>query len=174
LDRFADCIAKGRLKKTEVDLSRVATELRAALNELDRARARFRGGVWDEVTTQSYFAIYRAARAALLFHGYVDTNFYGLCIGVEHLLIEPGYLPAEAAVQVRDAKNLKDVVYNGGRSSRLESGQMLQRALAFTRIVLEVLALPEFESASRGLTLPETRERPGPARRPRGDDPSTQ
>lgn len=172
MDRFADCIAKGRLKPVDSDLKRVADEVRSALGELERARGRYRGGVWDEATTQAYFALYRAAHAALLSKGYRDTNLYGLGIGLLHLF--PDDINKADIDRLRDAKAVKDGVYASGRSSRQEAAQLLGWAQPFLRRVLALLALPDFDPAVIEASLPDTRERPRPARRDSGEDVSPQ
>ncbi|MFH1143799.1 MAG: hypothetical protein V1774_04575 [Candidatus Eisenbacteria bacterium] len=172
MDRFADCIAKGRLKKIEPDPEKVAGELRSAVGELERSRARFRGGIWDEATTLAYFALYRASRAALLSKGFMDTNLYGLCTGLEQLLIAPGELPSEVVVQLREGKSIKDSVYSGGRSSRSEAQQMLGWALPVVRRVLTLLSLPDLDPSKVDPELPEPRVRPHGDRRPPEEDPS--
>lgn len=172
VDRFADCIAKGRLKQIDADAQRIAAEVRSALGELERARGRYRGGIWDEATTQAYFALYRAAHAALLFKGYHDTNLYGLGIGLRQLY--PDDITAEDIDRLRDAKAVKDAVYASGRSTRQESTQLLSWALPFVRRVLTLLALPEFDPAAVETALPEAREHPRPGRRGFGEEPSPQ
>ena len=160
MDPFEDCLAKGRLKKTEPDPAKTAQELRASLDELERARLRFAGGNWAEASTQGYFAIYRAARGALLFRGYRDTNLYGLCAGLKRLYADTEEIPAETIDILRDAKDIKDVIYEGGSSSRHESRQVLLAAQLFVHRVLKALALPEFLPESVEFTLPDVNERP--------------
>jgi len=155
LDRFDDCLAKGRLKKTQPDLSLVAAEIRLALKELERARSRYANGNWGDVTTQSYFALYHAARAGLLSRGYVDTNFYGLCAGVERLYVGPGHLPASVLNDLREAKSRKDLVYHGSNSSATESRQAMEWAQDFARRMLSALSLDGFD--------PSEIDRPSPA-----------
>ena len=110
---FDDCVAKGRLKAMEPDAERVATELQTALGELERARACFVSGNWDETITQAYFSMYRCARAAINARGYRDTNVYGLGVGLQHLFLEPEELPLAFLKQLREAKDYKDAVYGG-------------------------------------------------------------
>lgn len=159
MDPFEDCLAKGRLKKIESNPEKVAEELRASLEELGRARLRFAGGNWAEAATQGYFAIYRAARGALFLRGYRDSNLYGLCAGLKRLYADTEEIPAETIDILREAKDIKDVIYEGGRSSRHESRQVLLAAQIFVKRVLTALALPEFSPELVEFTLPDADDR---------------
>jgi uncharacterized protein (UPF0332 family) len=159
VDRFDDCLAKGRLKKIESEPEKAAQELRSSIEELERSRVRYGGGNWADASTQGYFAIYRAARAALYSRGYRDTNLYGLCAGLQRLFVDTEEMPAESIDMLKDAKEIKDVIYEGGRSSRHESRQVLLAAQLFVKRVLKALALPDFDPESVEITLPEVSER---------------
>lgn len=150
----------GRLKKIEPDPAKTGQELRASLEELERARVRFAGGNWAEAATQGYFAIYRAARGALFFRGYRDTNLYGLCAGLRRLYADTEEIPLETIDILRNAKDIKDVIYDGGRSSRHESRQVLLAAQLFVKRILSALALPEFPPEGADFALPDMHERP--------------
>lgn len=160
MDPFEDCLAKGRLKKVEPDPEKAGQEVRVSLDELERARLRFAGGNWADASIQGYFAIYRAARGALLLRGYRDTNLYGLCAGLKRLYADTEEIPAETIDILREAKDIKDVIYEGGRSSRHESRQVLLAAQLFVKRVLKALALPGLDPASAEFTLPDADERP--------------
>jgi len=121
VDVFEDCLAKGRLKPLEVDVEKIAKELATARDELTRGRACYVGGNWAEASTQAYFALYRSARAALNSQGYRDTNLYGLCVGLRRLFVETGKFEKEVVDQIREAKDIKDLVYESGRSSRRDA-----------------------------------------------------
>jgi uncharacterized protein (UPF0332 family) len=158
VDPFEDCLAKGRLKKAEIQPEKVAEELRVAMDELARSRSRYAGGNWAEAATQGYFAIYRAARGAILARGYRDTNLYGLCAGLQRLFVDTEEMPRECVDVLRDAKEIKDVIYEGGRSSRREARQVLIAAQLFLKRVLAALALPGFPPETVDTTVPEVNE----------------
>jgi uncharacterized protein (UPF0332 family) len=164
VDPFEDCLAKGRLKKIDVDVERVAAELETAREELTRARACYVGGNWGEAATQAYFALFRTARAAVNSQGYRDTNLYGLLAGVRKLYVESGKLPSKFIDAIRDAKDIKDVIYEGGRANRRDARQVLSWALAFVKSVLGLLALPGYDAESIDTALPEPADRGGPRR----------
>jgi len=146
LNRFEDCLKKGRLKRVEASAETVAGELRTALQELERSRVRYANGAWSESLMQGYFAAYRAARAALLASGYRDTNLFGLCAGLEHTLVEPGRLPGDEIRRLCDAKDRKDIVYEGdARASAAEADEILRWSSGFVRRMIEILALPGFD-----------------------------
>jgi uncharacterized protein (UPF0332 family) len=159
VDPFEDCLAKGRLKKIENNPEKAIEELREALQELSRSRSRYGGGNWAEATTQGYFAIYRGGRAALFYRGFRDTNLYGLCAGLQRLFVDTGEVPAETVEIIRDAKDVKDVIYEGGRSSRQEARQMVLAAQIFLKRILTALALEGFEPDSVDVVLPDVEER---------------
>lgn len=172
MDPFEDCLTKGRLKKIEVDVERVAAELETARDELTRARSCYVGGNWGEAATQAYFALFRTARAAINSQGYRDTNLYGLLAGVRKLFVETEKLPAKFIDSIRDAKDIKDVIYEGGRATRGDARQVLGWALGFVKAVLGLLALPGFDAESIDSALPEPQQRGDRGRSPReGDDP---
>jgi hypothetical protein len=97
----------------------------------------------------------RCARAAVNARGYKDTNLYGLQIALEHLFIEPGELDKAITKQIRDAKDVKDAVYSGRRSSPYESKQMLMWAQKFAKFVFGRLALPGFDGEQIPIDIPE-------------------
>ncbi len=176
MDPFEDCVAKGRLKPIEPDAERVATELNRALEELERARACYVSGNWDETAMQAYFSMYRCARAAINARGYRDTNLYGLCVGLERLFLEKEDLPAEIVKQLREAKDIKDAVYNGHRATPHHARNLLLWCQRFAKIIFTRIRLPGFEDVVIETELPQppdpSRDRPGrdPGRSTFGED----
>ncbi len=176
MNPFDDCVAKGRLKKVEPDIERVARELATAQDELQRARTSFAANRWDETVTQSYFAMSRCARAAINARGYRDTNLYGLCVGLQALFVDKGDLPENTVKQIREAKDLKDLVYAGGRVSPDKARRALAWLLVLAKAIFTQLALPGFDGDAIETTLPAPPD-PGrtappswgqPSSRPRG------
>jgi uncharacterized protein (UPF0332 family) len=155
MDVFQDCLTKGRIKQIEPDVNLAAKELDTAREELQRARAGYVAGRWDESVTQGYFALHRCARAAIASRGYKDTNLYGLLIALEHLFIEPGLLPPATIKQIRQAKDIKDSVYDSRRATFYEARQVLQWALEMAKAIFTRLALPGFDGTEIDTTLPE-------------------
>lgn len=163
MDRFEDCLKKGRLKRVESTPDLVADAIRKALAELERGRSRHANAAWDDALMQGFFAAYRAAQAALRARGYRDTNMYGLCIGLEHLFVEPGLLDATSVERLREAKDQKDLVYEGGlRATPQEAHDVVLWAAALVRRILEILAIPEFDPAKVEVALPPPRPRKSP------------
>jgi len=152
---FQDCLTKGRIKEIEPDVNLAAKELDTAREELQRARAGFAAGRWDETVTQGYFALHRCARAAIASRGYKDTNLYGLLIALEHLFIEPGLLPPMTTRQIRQAKDIKDSVYDSRRATFYEARQVLQWSQDTAKAIFARLALPGFDASMIDATLPE-------------------
>jgi len=159
LDPFQDCLKKGRLREIQPDPQLVDTELRAAQAELDRARTRYASGAWADVILQSYFGVYRAAQAALRARGYRDTNLFALTSALQRLYLDEKQLPDDTVRWLRDAKEIKDLVYEGGRGSQYEAQSMLAWALSFTRAVFGLLARPDFPPQAINPSLPTVRER---------------
>jgi uncharacterized protein (UPF0332 family) len=155
MSAFDDCLTKGRLKKIDPDVELIARELGTAKEELERARLSCASGNWNDTAMQSYFVLTRCARAAVNARGYKDTNLYGLQIALEHLFIEPGELDKAITKQIRDAKDVKDAVYSGRRSSPYESKQMLMWAQKFAKFVFGRLALPGFDGEQVPTNIPE-------------------
>ncbi len=162
MNTFESCLAKGRLKQIEPDAERVAKELETAKEELERARTAFVSRRWDEVVTQSYFAMTRLARAAVNSRGYRDTNLYGLLTALEHLLIEPGDLRKETTADIREAKDLKDSVYSGRRAQGRDARQLLVAAHLLAKQVFAMLLLPGFEDIEIPTEMPQASEQPRP------------
>jgi uncharacterized protein (UPF0332 family) len=177
VDPFDQCVARGRLKPAEPDAERIAAELQTALAELERARACFVSGNWDETATQAYFAMYRSARAAIHARGYVDTNLFGLCVGLERLFIVPEGLSLAMVRQLREAKDVKDAVYAGHRATSHQARAMLLWSQSLAKMVISRVRLPGFDPDSIDDSLPEPpdpgRGRPLPdgSTPPRGEDP---
>jgi uncharacterized protein (UPF0332 family) len=169
LDLFEDCLRKGRLKRIDPDSQVLEQEARTTLRELERCRQRLACGAWDDALTQAYFAYYHAAHTLLLAQGYADTNVFGLCAGLMRLLVEPGRLPAEAVTRLREAKDQKDILYEGGlRASADEARDMAIAAVAFVRQVLTMLALPGFPPDGVPTSLPALKLRRHRPRRHQG------
>lgn len=155
MDVFADCLKKGRLKAVEPDIEGAARELETSRGELERARQAYVQGRWEDVITQSYFAMHRCARAAINSRGYKDTNLYGLLAGVERLFVEPGHLPEGTGKRISEAKDIKDSVYNGGRAGPREARTLLVTALEMAKVIFGLLKLPGFDGEAIDTTLPE-------------------
>jgi uncharacterized protein (UPF0332 family) len=155
MDVFQDCLTKGRIKQIEPDVNLAAKELDTAREELQRARAGYVAGRWDEAVTQAYFALHRCARAAIASRGYKDTNLYGLLIALDHLFVETGLLPPTTSRQIRQAKDIKDSVYDSRRATFHEARQVLQWSQDLAKAVFARLALPGFDAAQIDTTLPE-------------------
>ncbi len=155
VDPFEDCLKKGRLKQIEPDAERVAGELAAAREEIERARSCYLGGNWDECATQAYFALYRCSRAAINSRGYRDTNLYGLCAAVEKLFVETEEMPREVIRQIKEGKDIKDAVYDGHRATQSQARAVLQSALNVGKYVFTKLSLPGFEGQEIETTIPE-------------------
>lgn len=158
---FEDCLKKGRLKKIEPDIERAARELETAKGELERGRQAYAHGRWEDVVTQSYFAMHRCARAAINSRGYRDTNLYGLLAGLEELFVKTEQLPEGTGKRISEAKDVKDTVYNGGRASIRDARPMLLLAQNLAKAVFGLLKLPGFEADSVEVGLPD---RPDPQR----------
>lgn len=177
MDAFEQCLAIGRLKASEPDAERIATELNTALAELERARACFVSGNWDETATQAYFCMYRCARAALNARGYRDTNLYGLCVGLDRVFLTPEGLPTAVIKQLKEAKDIKDAVYSGHRATPQHARNLLQWCQNFAKMVFTRVRLPGFDPASIDVALPEppdpgrTRQHPAGPNPPQGEDP---
>ncbi len=161
VDPFEQCIARGRLKPAEPDAERVATELHTALAELERARACYVSGNWDETASQAFFAMSRCARAAINARGYRDTNLFGLTVGLERLFLVPEGLPLTVTKQLREAKDVKDAVYAGHRATAHQARRALQWAQGLAKMVFTRIRLPGFDPTTIDETLPEP---PDPSR----------
>jgi uncharacterized protein (UPF0332 family) len=167
VDRFDDCLKKGRLKPMDATPQLVGDAIRGALAELERGRSRHASGAWDDALTLGFFAAYRSAQAALRSRGYRETNMYGLCAGLQHLFVEPGLLTAESVSLMSQAKDQKDLVYAGDiRATPQEAHDMVLWAAAFVRRILEILAIPEFDPGKVEVSLPPPRQRGSPPRLP--------
>ncbi len=160
MDPFEDCLAKGRLKKVEPDPAKVEEEIANALQELERSRQRYSSGNWGDAATQGYFAMYRSARAAVYSRGYRDTNLYGLCAALQRIFVDSEELPSGSVDMLRNAKDIKDIVYEGERGSRQEARDVLLSAQQFVKGILTALALPKFDPGTIETTLPEVSSRP--------------
>ena len=167
MDPFEDCIKKGRLKAMEPNAERVAKELDTAKDELERARACYIGGNWDETATQAYFAMFRCARAAINSRGYRDTNLYALCVALQKLYLDNDELDGGTVKHLREAKDIKDAVYGGHRAPEHSARNLLQWAQSLAKAMFERLSLPGFDASEIDLALPEP---PDPGR-PRSDQP---
>ena len=173
MDVFADCLKKGRLKEMEPDIEGAARELETCKGELERARQAYIQGRWEDVVTQSYFAMHRCARAAINSRGYRDTNLYGLLAAIDKLYVEQNHLPEGTSKRISEAKDIKDSVYNGGRAGPREARTLLIFALDLAKAVFGLLKLPGFDADAIDTALPERvdpqRAAPRAEGSPRGD-----
>ncbi len=177
MDPFEDCLSKGRLKRIRPDAELIAAELAVARGEFERARASYVKGHWDESITQSYFAMYRCARAVIHSLGYRDTNVYGLCVALQSLLVDNDpTVDRDTVRQIRAAKDLKDGVYGGYRGAPREARNLLQWTLRLAKAVFGRLSLPGFDPSDINTTMPRrpdpkrARRRPRPRRPFGGED----
>ena len=162
MDAFEDCVVKGRLKKIDADVERVAQELTTAREELEEGLAAFEKGNWAKISVQAYFAMSHCARGALASHGFRDTNFYALCTGIQRLFVEEGVLEKDAIKQLKAAKELKDGVYDHQRVTPHEARRVYGWALEFVKALFQRLALPGFDADELPATMPQA---PPPRRR---------
>ncbi len=174
MNAFEDCVAKGRLKKIDIDAERVAHELTTAKDEIEQGLTYFEKGNWSGVAVQAYFAMSHCARGALASQGYRDTNFYALCVGIEQLFVQDDVLQPDVTKQIRTAKEIKDGVENRRRASAHEARRHLSWALAFVKAIFERLALPGFKADEIPLALPQTSQPRSEERQPRDSGESRQ
>jgi uncharacterized protein (UPF0332 family) len=161
MDPFDDCIKKGRIKKIEPDIERVARELETARGELERGRTAYLKGNWTETVTQAYFAMSRCSRAAVNARGYRDTNLFGLCSALQRLLVDTEELPANTVKRLREAKDLKDMAFENHRASPRDARRLLDWAQTFAKTIFTRLALPGLDGETIATDIPQ---RPDPMR----------
>ncbi len=142
MDAFDACIRNGRLKPAEASEEALLKEIGTALDELQKARACFRDGRFEETVVQSYFAMYRSAKSLLLAGGFKDTNLYSLVAGVSRLYVTPGALDPELIDLLKIAKDQKDLVHEGARCGRKDTRVILGAADRLVTRAVELLALP--------------------------------
>lgn len=143
MDAFESCIRNGRLKPYEAPEESISKEIRTSIEELDRARACYRDGRFEETVVQSYFAMYRAAKSLLFSGGYKDTNLYSLLAGVNRLYVAPGAVDPELTELLKIAKDQKDLVQEGARCGRKDTRVILNAAIRLVGRACELLALPD-------------------------------
>jgi uncharacterized protein (UPF0332 family) len=142
LDAFDACIRNGRLKPTEAGEESLAKEIRTALEELQKAHSCFRDGRLEETVVQSYFAMYRSCKSLLLAGGYKDSNLYSLVAGINRLYVTPGAIDPELIDLLKIAKDQKDLVHEGARCGRKDTGVIVGAAERLVIRACELLALP--------------------------------
>jgi uncharacterized protein (UPF0332 family) len=143
LDPFEDCLRKGRLKPIEPNLDEIRKELETAAEELLRARSCFRDRRYDECLVQSYFAMFRSAKALVRKKGYRDTNMYSLLAALRKLYVEPGELGAHFLDLLSLAKDQKDLVYEGARCSVRDTKAVWRNSEDFCARARELVAIPD-------------------------------
>jgi uncharacterized protein (UPF0332 family) len=148
LDAFDACIRNGRLKPFEATEEALRKEITTALEELTKARSFYRDGRYEDTVIQAYFGMYRSAKSLLLAGGYRDTNLYSLVAGITRLYVTPGAIDPELVDLLKIAKDQKDLVYEGARCGRKDTGVILGAAERLATRACELLALP-------GITPPE-------------------
>lgn len=142
MDAFDACIRNGRLKPAEAGEEILAKEIRTALEELQKGRSCYRDGRLEETVVQSYFAMYRSCKSLLLAGGYKDSNLYSLVAGINRLYVTPGALDPELIDLLKIAKDQKDLVHEGARCGRKDTGVILGAAERLVTRACELLALP--------------------------------
>jgi uncharacterized protein (UPF0332 family) len=142
LDAFDSCILNGRLKPIEASEEALAKEVHTALEELQKARSCFRDGRLEEAVVQSYFAMYRSCKSLLLAGGFKDSNLYSLVAGINRLYVTPGAIDPELIDLLKIAKDQKDLVHEGARCGRKDTGVIVGAAEQLVIRACELLALP--------------------------------
>ncbi|MBM3287620.1 MAG: hypothetical protein FJY88_09780 [Candidatus Eisenbacteria bacterium] len=142
MDAFDSCIRNGRLKPAEATEEALSKEIRTALEELAKARSCYRDSRLEETVVQSYFAMYRSCKSLLLSGGYKDSNLYSLVAGITKLYVTPGALDPELVDLLKIAKDQKDLVHEGARCGRKDTGVILAAAERLLTRACELLALP--------------------------------
>lgn len=152
MDPFDDCLNKGRLRAVEPDPDTIMSEMLVAREELGRARSRSNERRYEDCLVQSYFAMFRAAKALLRKRGYKDTNLYSLLVGLRKLYVETGDLEAHHVSMLSSGKEQKDLVYEGARCSPRDTRALLRNSEVFLGKAVKLLGLEslfaahEFES----------------------------
>ncbi len=151
VDAFDSCLRNGRLKRAEMDPSRVDKEVQTAVSELGRARACYTEGNYEECVVQSYFSMNRIFRVLLLQTGYRDTNLYSLVAGVDRLYVQAGKMENHLLEILKLAKDQKDLVQEGARSGRKETRLILagaEESMEVAREQLDLGEIPELDLPS--------------------------
>jgi uncharacterized protein (UPF0332 family) len=142
LDAFEACIRNGRLKPFEATTDGLIKEMTTSIDEIKRAFSFYRDGRYEDAVVQAYFSMYRSAKSLLLAGGYRDSNLYSLVAGVEKLYAEPGALDKGLLDLLKEAKDQKDLVHEGARSSKKEARRILEGAGRLMVRACELLAIP--------------------------------
>ncbi len=124
------------------------------MSELVRARTCFTDGRLEECVVQGYFAMYRLLRALLLQAGYRDTNLFSLSTGIERLFAGTDGMAGLVAV-LREAKDRKDLVQQGGRTSRKDAKTILDGAEVTYRLTRGLIPLARFPEIRESEAPPE-------------------
>lgn len=143
MDAFDNCLRNGRLQAREPDPDLIQREVETAMSELARARTCFADGRLEECVVQGYFSMYRLLRALLLQTGYRDSNLFSLSTGIERLFATVEGMTGLVAI-LREAKDRKDLVQQGGRTSRKDAKTILDGAEETYRITKGLIALARF------------------------------
>jgi uncharacterized protein (UPF0332 family) len=141
LDPFEDCLKKGRLRPVEPDIESIKSEILIAHEELSRAQTRCCERRYEDCLVQSYFAMFRAARALLRHKGYKDTNLYSLIVGLRRLYVDTGDLEPNLVNMLSSGKEQKDLVYEGARCNPRDTRALLRNSEVFFGVAVGLLGL---------------------------------
>jgi len=78
-----DCLEKGLLKKEEADIEKSKKSIEVAKHKLDLAKRLFDLKIFEETITNSYAAMFHAARSLLFKDGIKEKSHYALFVYIK-------------------------------------------------------------------------------------------
>lgn len=136
---FKKCLEQKKIYLAK-DIQRVARkELETAKGDLRSSKRDFRARDFKWSISQSYYAMFHAARALLYFAGYKERSHYCLAAALEHLFSENETISAKLINSLTTARKLRELADYESEYTKKSAEIVLERAEEFIATAEKVL-----------------------------------
>lgn len=136
---FKKCIAQKKIYLAKGIKKVARKELEVAKEDLNSSKRDFKARDYKWSISQSYYAMFHAARALLFSAGYKERSHYCLAIAIEHLFCGKGKLSKKLINSLSTARKLRELADYESEYTKNSAEIVLERAEEFIQITEEIL-----------------------------------
>lgn len=138
---FQKAIQKRRLLHFSKGKALVKKEFKAAQEDLNEAKDRFRNKKYKYATIAAYYSMFHAARALIYSKSYREKSHYYLLVALQALFVGKGLIEEELAKDFHTAMVLREGADYHGEFSKEGAESSIESATKFLQKVEKILKI---------------------------------
>lgn len=137
---FQKALDKKKILKFPKGKFLVKKELKAAKDDLEEARDRFKKKKYKYATITAYYSMFHSARALLYEKGYREKSHYWLIVAMQSLYVEKELLDETVVSEFHDAMVLREDADYHGKFSKAGAEVTIASAQTFLKNAKSILS----------------------------------